>query len=539
MGAPTVEHPEETDRSSEAGEALQDAFAKYGDPFQEAELETPGDALHMLAGTALGSDNGAQSSDVPVVATFDDCLLVRNSLMTSEEAAELLSFYLSHLHPLYPLLSEDDSYLPILLGNEPLLAAAIFSAAARYQQVFPEGRGREIHDDCTTFASSQIAGLVSGDLPAVRLAQELGLDRFDDPAAAPWVGSRHRRTWSYCYNADRQVAVRLRRSPILQDITKDFWGKLGHHFYGRSAISSQSDGTRESFPEAALAYILGTVQDSLFSNASVTANALHGGKFEQFLRSLNLELDSVRTGLKPYTRTGDVKSVMLHLEVAYIQLYSNAIALRSLQQRLLEKHRVGPLAHKSLSPHVLYMSEGQFILEAIHNAKFLLTEVLDTFAPNKWLRFSPMRLFVWALFAAAFLLKALSFGAIEQHRGKVLDLLRGVAAALKAVSLTADDISDDFAETIIRLCDLCGKHRAAEPTTTAAPVLDSHLAGPTGMAFTEDQVNALFQNMGPSTTDEVWGLLPTLDQFTQGTQGVLADEPDWAWLTDQNPVFSL
>lgn len=104
-----------------------------------------------------------------------------------------------------------------------------------------------------------------------------------------------------------------------------------------------------------------TLRGPLYSdpNKEITRSILRTGHWESFIRSLDHELKSmasktrtvlsrsvtrkealVAADLRSSAEQGNVESTLLQIEIDYVRLYGNAIALRALQERLRRRVKV-------------------------------------------------------------------------------------------------------------------------------------------------------------------------------------------------------
>ncbi|KAL8283522.1 hypothetical protein RQP46_005625 [Phenoliferia psychrophenolica] len=295
---------------------------------------------------------------------------------------------------------------------------------------------------------------------AVRLAQELSLDEKalstihekDEPvaAASTWENDRLLRTWLNCYNADRHISARLGRNAVIQDLPTQFWERVT----GRASSSIAAKGaagnpwTEAALPQGMIAVMMGTIADRLYPSKEVTRAIIRTGQWEGFLRSLSLERQFIHLTASNILGQAGVESALLQIEMDYVQLYGNAVALRSWQERKKRRFKANDFA---LDAPLFSLAEGTYILEAMSAAQSILRISVSLLEPHGYLRLSPCRIFQRVLFAATFLLKGLATGAIEHEQATVMSLLSSTITALESASIDAEHISYGFAALLRQL----------------------------------------------------------------------------------------
>ncbi|ORY91668.1 hypothetical protein BCR35DRAFT_73363 [Leucosporidium creatinivorum] len=297
---------------------------------------------------------------------------------------------------------------------------------------------------------------------AVRLAQELGIDnaalygldkKNDTPAS--WQTGRILSTWLYCYNADRHVSVRLGRGAVIQAYMSSAWWE---QVTGRASLDVQRRGLKElwaerTLPQGLMAALLGTIQDRLYPNKEITRSLLRTGLWESFIRSLDHELRSMAGKTRNVLKQGNVESTLLQIEIDYVRLYGNAIALRALQERLRRRVKVNDLLF--VTPSLLNLQEGPWIIDSLAAAQSILHQTVSFLEPKGYLRLCPSRIFQRILFAATFLFKALAVGVIEHSQNKTVVLLEQAISALHYASVDSHHIARGFSALLTRLQAHC------------------------------------------------------------------------------------
>ncbi|GAA5889851.1 hypothetical protein JCM8208_001147 [Rhodotorula glutinis] len=296
---------------------------------------------------------------------------------------------------------------------------------------------------------------------AVRLAQELGIHNtyFFSAGAVrgpvTWQEERCLRTWIYCYNADRHVSVRLGRNTVVQAYMSSSWWEqvTSHMSQGVRREGANEVWAERSLPQGLIAALMGTIQERLYPDKEITRSMLRTGHWESFIRSLDHELQMMLLKSRRVLQQGSIESTFLKIEFDYLRLYGNAIALRALQERLRRAVKAQDLWF--VSPSLLNLQEGQWVLDALAAAQSILDRTVYYLAPKGYLRLAPSRIFQRILFAATFLFKALAVGVVEHGQSKVLDLLDQTISVLHANAVDRQHIARGFAALLRRLQAQC------------------------------------------------------------------------------------
>ncbi|GAA6005075.1 hypothetical protein JCM10207_008503 [Rhodosporidiobolus poonsookiae] len=295
---------------------------------------------------------------------------------------------------------------------------------------------------------------------AVRLAQELNIHNlfFEQRGLGgpvSWQEERCLRTWIYCYNADRHVSVRLGRNAVIQAYMSSSWWE---QVTSRASHDVMREGLQEvwaakTLPQGLIAALMGTIQERLYPNKEITRSMLRSGHWESFIRSLDHELQMMLLKSRTVLQTGNIESTLLQMEFEYVRLYGNAIALRALQERMRRAVKAQDLWF--VSPSLLNLQEGQWVLDALAAAQSILEKTVNYLAPKGFLKLAPSRIFQRILFAATFLFKALAVGVVEHGQTKVLGLLDQTISVLYSHAVDRQHIGRGFAALLRRLQAQC------------------------------------------------------------------------------------
>nr|XP_018265113.1 uncharacterized protein I303_01473 [Kwoniella dejecticola CBS 10117]OBR87271.1 hypothetical protein I303_01473 [Kwoniella dejecticola CBS 10117] len=309
---------------------------------------------------------------------------------------------------------------------------------------------------------------------AVRISQELGLHdekAYPSESQAEWSVHRRHRTWIYCQAADRHASVRLGRGSLIQEMPTGWWDVLGEY----SRLSGD-----ETFPfprvqvkwkdimlVAQLTHMIGLIQEQFYDSPDVTADLVRTGRFETTLHRLKPELEmawDIKAGDLPtydlFDHQGtsftedELRELRWRLDLDYIRLYSNAIAMRAAQARVMRRH----------SASVINSTEGPFIIEAV-DAAISLVKYGIALHKKAILRHCPSRAFLRLVFASVFLMKAVSFGAVGQPEQEIVDLQCSLIQALSSASVDDEHVASYLARMLSRVFPAIptGPSRAAPP----------------------------------------------------------------------------
>lgn len=413
--------------------------------------------------------------------------------------------------PLYPLLHPvlfETQHLASLIHNESFLLAVIVAIAARYSTILANNRGPIVHRKLSKWIRQRLLDVFDGDPAlrcistvealllltewplapktsasgrtdgaseearllspslrydasswtniglAVRLGQELGLHHAisaNRKAPATWREMRALKTWVYCYTADRHIAVRLGRNAVFQEAMSSRWWEATSSFV-HSPHKREDVWTSDTWILGAIAQLMGTIQDHLYTNKDMTRSLLRSGAWEPFLRSLRLEIRYSKRATARQLRDGSLSSALLQIELDYVVLYAYSLALRALQDKLRRRRQAGDVHYTA--PSLLNLVEGPWIMEAASAARSIIETALNTLQARSMLRYCPSRIFQFILFATTFLYKALACGMVEEGQKKIAVMLDEIVSALSNESIDDEHFVKGFAELLRRL----GKH---------------------------------------------------------------------------------
>nr|XP_019046802.1 hypothetical protein I302_03405 [Kwoniella bestiolae CBS 10118]OCF25732.1 hypothetical protein I302_03405 [Kwoniella bestiolae CBS 10118] len=289
---------------------------------------------------------------------------------------------------------------------------------------------------------------------AARIAQELGLHdekAYPSEAQSEWSVHRRHRTWIFCQAADRQGS-------LIQEMPTGWWDALGE-------FSRLSGDETFPFPRvqvkwkeimlvAQFTHMIGLIQEQFYDSADITSELIRTGKFENTLHRLKPELDMawhLKAGDLPTynlfdhegpTFTEDeLRELRWRLDLDYIRLYGNAIAMRAAQARVMRRHKTRNQNDRVFQASVINSTEGPFIIEAV-DAAVSLVKYGIALHKKGLLRYCPSRVF---------LKLAVSFGAVGQPEQDIVNLQCSLIEALKGASVDDKHVAGYLAGMLRRV----------------------------------------------------------------------------------------
>ncbi|KLT42269.1 hypothetical protein CC85DRAFT_328331 [Cutaneotrichosporon oleaginosum] len=309
---------------------------------------------------------------------------------------------------------------------------------------------------------------------AVRIAQEVGL--HDETTYLPvntsdWQTRRRVHVWIQCMSADQHIAGRLGRDSLISTKMATSWWdqfflmsceRLDHR---AQPIPRARPFWRQSRVNAEHAHVIAVCHQTLYPSPAVTADLIRTGRFQSFLDRLKPELDHLWTwatgGLDSdadgavrspdQRRSVDINRIFWRIDHDYVRLYANAIAMRAAVSRLLRGAPMPgqrtPGGERIMATTVIISVEGLQMIEAVDSAVALLEHGIECHRRGV-LRFCPGRTFQRILFAAVFLMKALSHGAVAEKEPAVLDLQHQMLTCFREAAVDDEHIAAEIARLL-------------------------------------------------------------------------------------------
>ncbi|WRT64454.1 uncharacterized protein IL334_001386 [Kwoniella shivajii] len=150
-----------------------------------------------------------------------------------------------------------------------------------------------------------------------------------------------------------------------------------------------------------------------------------------YLKAGDLTSYSLFEHSRPSFTEDELRELRWRMDVDYIRLYGNAIAMRAAQSRLMRRSKAS----------VINSTEGPFIIEAVDAAVSLIKYGIALHGKGN-LRHCPSR---------TFLRLAVSFGAVAQPEQEIVDLQYALIEALSKASVDDDHVAAYLAKMLNRV----------------------------------------------------------------------------------------
>ncbi|KAI6849729.1 hypothetical protein KC332_g957 [Hortaea werneckii] len=166
--------------------------------------------------------------------------------------------------------------------------------------------------------------------------------------------------------------------------------------------------------------LFGQVHDILYSSKERTVNLMLKGDYTKYLddhaRALAAWKDSWSS-----LRVSQYLKAILDLHYEYLRLYVTAFAFQAVVCRAMQEtpsNRSGRnTKSRSCFPNgIMACPDSQSIFDAIDAATGLLKILTESMDPVNHIRYLPVRFLLYGIYAAVFLFKARSFGAVTKPR---------------------------------------------------------------------------------------------------------------------------
>ncbi|RMY61168.1 hypothetical protein D0865_01145 [Hortaea werneckii] len=166
--------------------------------------------------------------------------------------------------------------------------------------------------------------------------------------------------------------------------------------------------------------LFGQVHDILYSSKERTVNLMLKGDYTKYLDDHARALAAWKDSWKSL-RVSQYLKAILDLHYEYLRLYVTAFAFQAVVCRAMQEtpSKQGGRNKKSRScfPHgIMACPDSQSIFDAIDAATGLLKILTESMDPVNHIRYLPVRFLLYGIYAAVFLFKARSFGAVTKPR---------------------------------------------------------------------------------------------------------------------------
>lgn len=217
--------------------------------------------------------------------------------------------------------------------------------------------------------------------------------------------------------------------------------------------------------------------------------------------------------------------VTLRMSYEYLCLYTNAFAFQAAISQILSKR---PEEEdytlrdylKSFFSEIGSLQDARFILESLRAAKSYLRILTTDIDPVQYLRYMPVRYYLYGIYSAVFLFKARSIGALkkdEEH--EIRQIMSQTVAILRQASNSSQDPGSRYAHLLERLWQ-----RSKLPPPASGPDVkwaDSHASKIYSDPQPEPIGQVPFSEVSPNNLPS-WLDLPQIGNYVSGDPNIYA-----------------
>lgn len=291
---------------------------------------------------------------------------------------------------------------------------------------------------------------------ALRTGYFLGLDRTafrQESAEEARIDGRKRLAWANCYVSDRLISVR---------IGKAFWSRGPGPMTGLSSQdfpslqpTSPGDEDHSRIMQATLdlTQLYSNVHDVLYSGMRTSGQMMLMGDYVKYVDDFRMAIARWNTAWGKLECSPHIK-VTLQLSYEYLCLYTNAFVFQAAISQVIA-NRPKTDAHslrdhlRSAFSNIGAMPDARFIWASVAAAKAYLTLLSTQIDPSKYLRYMPLRYYLYCIYSAVFLYKARSFGVMtDLEERQVRQLVFQAMEVLKRASVSAQDPGSRYARLL-------------------------------------------------------------------------------------------
>lgn len=434
-----------------------------------------------------GSINGIHAG----ISTYR---LVREGYIQPDTIHMLVQRYAEHYHPYLPLVPRkyfDPGQLDAFAVSDKHLLTAVLTIASKD---LPEES--QVHLCCSRYMHDLISGVAAGhdcDVEAVeallllaewepqglrnnieavgrgeedrsawmhvgialRTGYFLALDRTafrQESAEEARIDARKRFAWANCYVSDRLISVRIGRA---------FWSRGPGPMTGLSeqdfpslqpAHPGDEDYAKIFQAILDLTQLYSNVHDVLYSGMRTSGQMMLMGDYVKYV-------DDFRAALARWNKTWTNLECSSHVKATirmsyeYLCLYTNAFVFQAAISQAITKRRKEDT--NSLRDHLRQafsnigaMPDARFIWASVAAAKNYL-HLLTTVDPVKYLRYMPLRFYLYSIYSAVFLYKARSYGVLDHREDQqVRNLVSQTIDILKMAGVSPEDPGTRYARLL-------------------------------------------------------------------------------------------
>ena len=470
-----------------------------------------GNVLPTESVPASGSSNGVHAG----IASYR---LVREGYLDMEIISRLVTRYAEHYHPYLPLVPRkyfNRTQLDSFAANGKHLLTAVLTISSKDLIDQPN-----VHLCCSRYMHDLISGIAAGhdcDVEAVeallllaewepqglrdrteavgrgeedrsawmhvgmalRTGYFLGLDRTSfrsEGVEEAKNDGRKRLAWASCYVSDRLISVRIGRA---------FWsrgpgpmtGLSSKDFPSLQPLASGDEDYAKIFQAILdLTQLYSNVHDVLYSGMRRSGEVMLMGDYVKYV-------DEFRAAIAQWNRIWGTLICSQHIKVTlqlsyeYLRLYTNAFAFQAAISQAIS-HKPKGDAHsrqehlRNAFSNVGAMPDARFIWASVAAAKGYLTILNTSVDPVKYLRYMPLRFYLYSIYSAVFLYKARSFGVMaQQEEHAVRQMVHQTMGVLRRASISPQDPGERYARLLELLWQ---KPKPVLPASNNSTSLASH-----------------------------------------------------------------
>ncbi|EMT63259.1 Transcriptional activator ARO80 [Fusarium odoratissimum] len=508
------------DQQSEDDEEPTGDAVRLKGHFTSSDLLNPSDALDLLAHVAdMEPEGHAQTQDAegdPENSTrmantsqgVCDYPPVTSGALTLSEAAFLIEqltweSYHDNFHIFFPIAYSaafDSSRILELIEHEPYLITAILTVATKDDPSWSRA-----HNACARHMETQISKLIYtgsttvGAVEALLILAEwapqpleenlmIGCGKEDQGSwmlvgvairlaylqnleqtglvqrveGAPDHLSRKRIAWAACYMSDRQVSIRL---------GKGFWSRgPGPSVNLRAADFPYLQTQKLGNDNLALLFqahleitqLFSNAHDILYSSTSHREQLYIGGEYVRYIDDFSSVLRRWKLSWGGLSFIPRVKASLM-LSYDFLRLYINAFAFQANLNRIVRRSKKRPSG--PLFSELAAAPDARFIYESIDAANSILCTLNSFIDPTEAFKYMPLKFYLYVIYAAVFLFKAIFAGAIKPSEARgVRRAIYETISRLQKTSNNQQGLGQRYARSLRLLwLKMLGKSRSRNP----------------------------------------------------------------------------
>ena len=237
-------------------------------------------------------------------------------------------------------------------------------------------------------------------------------------------------------------------------------GLSSHDFPSLQPLSPSDEDYGKIFQAILdLTQLYSNVHDVLYSGMRTSGQMMLMGDYVKYVDDFRTAIARWNTSWGGLVCSPNIKTT-LQLSYEYLCLYTNAFVFQAaISQAIANKPKStagGTDNQHSLRDHlrstftdVGSMPDARFIWASVAAAKAYLTLLSTQIDPVQYLRYMPLRYYLYGIYSAVFLYKARSFGVMDaMEERQVRQLVYGTTEALKRASVSAQDPGSRYARLL-------------------------------------------------------------------------------------------